>query len=1357
MPSSVKAATRPPKVKTAALENRQTITGKAWVGGIAGYAGKVQSCVNKGTLVTVGYHVDDNNNALSYVGGIAGYATGALDCTNEAAVDISSGGNYVGGIVGYLNATRSASEIIEGNENLGEIKGTNCVGGIFGYMILQDGANNDTITVIENKNSGAIVASGNYVGGIAGYACGDIAYYSYTYYYAYIKFTFCENTAAVSGVDCIGGIVGNANVYVSEISLCKNEDAITGNLYVGGFAGYASGTLMRSLENRETITGKAYLGGIAGHAGKLESCVNKGTIEVTGYHLDAGNNKLSYVGGIAGYATGAVDCQNDASLDISKGGSFVGGIVGYMDATRSASATIEDNENHGEIKGTDYVGGIFGYMILQDGANNDTITVIENKNSGAIIASGNYVGGIAGYACGDIAYYSYTYYYAYIKFVSCENKSSVKGNDYVGGIVGNANIYVSEISLCKNEDAITGNLYVGGFAGYANGTLMRTLENRETITGKAWVGGIAGYAGKMDTCVNKGMIEINGYHLDTNNKVSFVGGIAGYATGAVDCTNEISLDVGKGGSFVGGIVGYMDATRSATGTIKNNENLGEIKGTDYVGGIFGYMILQDGSNNDTITVTENKNSGAIVASGNYVGGIVGYACGDIAYYSYTYYYAYIKFVSCENNAAVKGNDYVGGIAGHANTYVSEITLCQNEDSVTGNAWVGGIAGYASKLTSCINKGTITITGYYMDENNNKFSYVGGIAGYATGVSDCENEVSLDVSEGGSYVGGIVGYLNAARSASEMIKNNVNLGDVKGTDYVGGIFGYMTVQTGTNHDTITVEGNKNNGALVSATGDHVGGIVGYVCGKHYYYSYGNYYAYVKLISCENKAAVEGTDYVGGIAGNANIYVSEISLCENAGDVTGNLYVGGYVGYASGTKLYSLTNNETITGKAWVGGIAGYAGKMDTCVNKGEIKITGYHLDDNHNKLSYVGGIAGYATGAVDCKNEVSLDVSECGSYVGGIVGYMDATRSASETIKNNVNLGEIKGTDCVGGIFGYMTLQTGTNHDTITVEGNKNTGSIIATGDYVGGIAGYACGRYYYASYTNYYAYFKFISCDNKAAVTGSDYVGGIVGNANVYISEISLCKNEGNITGNLYVGGFAGYANETYMSNMKNGNTVTGKAWVGGIAGYAGKIESCENTGKLVITGYELDADLNQLSYVGGIAGYATGALKCTNSADIDASIGGKYVGGLVGYLEAVRSAANAIDGNTNSGAVKGTSYVGGLFGYMTIQAGTNNDTVTANGNKNTGSVTATGDYVGGIAGYVCGRHYYASYTNYYAYVKLISCANTANVSGADYVCGIAGACGSYVNTEEAVWNMNTVSGTVTATGTNTSDKYIVQ
>ena len=1108
---------------------------------------------SNGTVKNVTVSGSIDTEYCSYVGGIAGVSDNShiTSCTSNVTIKAK---DYVGGIAGTVSANRSATDINRDNTNKGEIMGASYVGGIYGSLTVKDAKNNDTITLTGHTNNGSVSGSGSNIGGLFGSVSGKYSRIDYKDYYAHIKITGCANKAEVSGTDNVGGIAGNASSYVGEITLSTNTGAISGNMYVGGYAGKADGATMKSLTNAITVTGKAYVGGIAGKAGKVDGCTNNGTLILEGYYTDTNGTSYSYAGGIAGMATGAVDCTNNTELNAEYGGRYVGGIVGYLNATRAASVTINGNENHGEIKGTSYVGGLFGYMTLQDGKNNDIVIVNDNKNDGVITATENYVGGIVGWASGKYSRIDYNDYYAKLKFTSCENKAAVSGVDYVGGIVGRADSYVSEISLCKNEDAITGNMYVGGYAGYASGTTMRSLENRQTITGKAYLGGIAGYAGKLESCVNKGEIAAEGYYLDnSSNLLSYVGGVAGYATGAVKCSNEASIDVSDGGSYVGGIVAYLDATRSASSIVNGNTNSGEINGTEYVGGIFGYMTLQDGKNNDTVTVSGCTNSGKVTGSKNYVGGIFGYVNGDHSYLNYENYYAKVKITECKNNASVTGEDYVGGIAGHANSYVSEISSCENLDSVTGN----------------------------------------------------------------------------------------------------------------------------------------------------------------------------------------------------------MYVGGYVGKAEGATMRSLENRQDITGKAYVGGIAGWAGKLESCVNKGTVKAVGYHLDSNSTPLSYVGGVAGYATGAVKCTNEASIDVSDGGRYVGGIVAYLNATRSASSTVNGNSNSGEIKGTEYVGGLFGYITLQDGKNNDTVTVSKNTNNGMVTGSKNYVGGIVGYVCGKYSRLDYNNYYAHVKFSECENNASVTGVDYVGGIVGYAPQYVTEISLCKNLDNITGNLYVGGYAGRADGVTMRSLKNSQTITGKVYVGGIAGYAGKLEYCENSGNISIEGYELNSKLEKISYVGGLAGYATGALGCTNTSNIDVSEGGRYVGGLVGYLCAKRAASSPVNDNKNSGEIKGTDYVGGMFGYMTVQEAKNNDTIEVKNNVNSGAVIATGNYAGGIAGYVCGNYCRLDYTNYYSNVKIVSCKNDAGVSGADYVCGIAGAIGSYVNTEETVWGLNTVTGTVTATGTNTAEKYI--
>ncbi len=880
--------------------------------------------------------------------------------------------------------------------------------------------------------------------------------------------------------------------------------------------------------------------------------------------------------------------------------------------------------------------------------------------------------------------------------------------------------------------------------------------------------------------INSGTINNVTASGTINAKYSdYVGGIVGFSNNSniTACTSNVSIEARD---YVGGIAGFMRANRTDGAILMGYTNNGEVSGRSHVGGIVGSMRMRQEAGNATVILSKFTNNASVNGTGDDIGGIFGYLTGHL-HDDWNDTIAYYKVTECTNTGEVSGNNNVGGIVGSTGNYVNEINLCTNTANVsgamyvggfvgkggstklsdlvnsvkvTGKAYVGGIAGSAGVVSGCTNNGKLSIIDYYIDDNNTPLSYVGGVVGYADNVVNCENNVDIDVSYGGYYVGGIVGYLSASRSATT-INGNVNNGEIKGTIYVGGIAGIMRPKDEKINSTITVNDNENNG-VINGSGNYVGGLFGYLSGKYSRLDWNDYYSYVKVVSCVNEAAVSGNDYVGGIIGYSPEYVSEISLCKNNDTVTGNLYVGGIVGKASGVTMKNMTNSQTITGKAYLGGIAGWAGKLEGCTNNGDIVNVDYYVDDDLNALSYIGGIAGYATGIVNCTNEKGIDASDGGAYVGGVVGYIAKTRSASDKVDGNKNHGEIKGTSYVGGIAGYVKVDDGKNNDTIIVSDNINDGIISGTGNYVGGIFGRLLGDYARLDYNDYYSYVKITGCKNEAAVSGVDYVGGIVGSASEYVSEISLCTNVDDITGNIYVGGYAGYAYSTAMTGLKNSYTITGKAYVGGIAGRAGKLTKCENNGTLVITGYILsEEDSSALSYVGGIAGYADGAVNCVNNANIDVSMGGKYVGGIAGFVWKTRSASDKFTGNQNHGEIKGTSYVGGLAGYMAVLSDVKiNDSISVDSNTNDGNIIATGNYVGGLFGYLNGKYSRLDYNDYYSYVKVTSCSSDADITGNDYVGGFVGGCGKYVESADTAWNTNSFTGDITATGENQGNNY---
>ena len=160
----------------------------------------------------------------------------------------------------------------------------------------------------------------------------------------------------------------------------------------------------------------------------------------------------------------------------------------------------------------------------------------------------------------------------------------------------------------------------------------------------------------------------------------------------------------------------------------------------------------------------------------------------------------------------------------------------------------------------------------------------------------------------------------------------------------------------------------------------------------------------------------------------------------------------------------------------------------------------------------------------------------------------------------------------------------------------------------------------------------------------------------------------------------------------------------GGIAGAnLGTISNCIVKGDVVGT----------LSIVGGVAGANNGTVK--NCAKIGGSVsGGKSIdksltGGIVGENQGVVSACY------NTGAVTGTAdYVGGIAGANTVDAN-NSANAEIKNCYNTGAVSSTENSVGGIVGI----NYIAPGMVYGALVS--QCYNTGVVNAFDHVAGIAG------------------------------------
>ena len=202
---------------------------------------------------------------------------------------------------------------------------------------------------------------------------------------------------------------------------------------------------------------------------------------------------------------------------------------------------------------------------------------------------------------------------------------------------------------------------------------------------------------------------------------------------------------------------------------------------------------------------------------------------------------------------------------------------------------------------------------------------------------------------------------------------------------------------------------------------------------------------------------------------------------------------------------------------------------------------------------------------------------------------------------------------------------------------------------------------------------------NKAAVTGSAFTGGVVGN--LYNSSstaviLTGLRNEGTVS--------AG-------ANYEGQNSRVLGQFFGGIAGYCKNVtlrgsasttrrDMTETQLKAAVKGgYAADGTLTDSSplkgdFVGGLVGFASGCTLDNCTTQKGYVLGRCFVGGMAGGFSGSQLETT---GGSNSSTVLGNRYVGGVVSVNGSQS-------TVSGVTNSGLVAGLGKnaaYVGGIAG----------------------------------------------------------------------------
>ena len=936
---------------------KENVLGQDSVGGIVGYSmGYVYGTAKNNAFF------EGNVKGRLYVGGLAGI--GATISNSYTKGIIKGDSNYVGGIVGFLTNSLDSTYHVGG-----DVIGSNYVGGLVGLFVKFMKPGVSSFKMLKNSYAVGDVKGNNFVGGLIGtdsvsfdnvYACNQ-----YNITEKVVQSSYSEGN--IEGNMYVGGVIGKSNSNRNDCSSCvdsifyvntyhKNGNVIGKSDYVGGVVGYVCGSIDSSFHMHGDVRGSDYVGGIAG-------CIY-GTID-SSYHTQGDVSGSDYVGGIAGYIYGTIDSSYHAQGDVS-GSSFIGGLAGQI------NFSVMNSHSEGNVSGTgDYVGGLIGKIF--DKGNDSSFAIAALQNS---------------YAVGD-----------------------VKGNDFVGGLIGLDSVYRYEgrssslrrvIQRSHSQGRVEGNMYIGGVVGKSynrNSFYVNTYHKNGNVIGKSdYVGGVAGYFyGSIDSS----------YHIQGDvSGGDYVGGVAGYVYGSIDSSYHIQGDV-SGGDYVGGVVGYVyESIESSYHT------QGDVNGFNFVGGLAGQINL---------SVINSYSEGNVIGEGDYVGGLVGLGLRKLSAMETMMDTTYIRDSYSVGN--VEGKRYVGGLVGADSLYA----ICQrckrilsygvnrflirntSKGNVIGKSFVGGLVGAqtlgSDSLWFFSNMKFNTQICNHSDGNVVADSdYVGGLIGYTRGFVNFAHHTG-ELVNGRDYVGGLAGY------AHKQIQNSFAKTFVIGKNYVGGLAGRAQDSINASY----FEGDSVTGIF------HVGGLVGYAS----YVVNGSY----------SMANVEGDDNVGGLIGSANGNISNSYAIGNVvGDVdhssAGNDNLGGLVGYqynGSISKSFALGN---VSGTTKLGGLVGRFNGNNIFQSYANGDVSGNYYGDPADGVGnyYIGGLVGYAKGALEetYASGVVSGIKNEPVYTGCIVGYVNGSLSVSKSYydKSKCGLGVDGGenTASVSGIPGKTTTE-----------------------------------------------------------------------------------------------------------------------------------------------------------------------------------------------------------------------------------------------------------------------------------------------------------------------------------------------
>ena len=1260
-------------------KNEADIIGLRNVGGIVGYNAGGQSitleaCVNTGDITSLqgSYTLGGkNSDTYNYDDGLDGTGVG------ETNVGYTFGtGGIIGSYIGNIQ--------IESCRNSGKIIGGHNVGGIIG---LHNGKQESfaTLTINNCANTGDILANSGYWGedqggaednpsrgvrqSIFGYAGGLVGK---TSRYSSLKMFASYNMGTViTYSNIVGGLVGAVGALSKTSKNTGTDTLLTGSKSVIAYC-YNNGTVhsggtypkqvKERLSGRENYGG-TISGGIAGIVGniKISNCYNTGDIIAWGVVGYSGSWQLRS-GGIVGQSEPTGDTYvvefetlyNAGSIMAKAKNTHVGveliGIAYYMNEKLRYGGAISGYCDHSKITNriTSYNVYSIKYPVGTKILKKDINSANKYKESDYAETDfheqrrGDYLadGGVAGIGASQegltVSGTTFDSYEQLTARLNAHDDVVPRATEYTGN--NKINIIQSIETLTEGIDytqpKIDGKMYDGWI--YVYGCLPQ----------------LAMFA--LDTQNGLSMHSV-GYRKDQYGEYNATGESAGsdqypyIIKDGIDLMGMQAL-VDNGFDFNGKIIEFANSTNNLSGVCSET------------------IVFPTTSS----TSTNLKGSNAYKAKdskGNYHEG--------------KSYHLFAKGALCNQGwSDDKGN--VNSVAQEYGTWIENNYRNLGESKKTtlnlqnfiaigrkGNSFKGTINGQQgtaeASFATIIDSLRVTIKGY-KNTHAGLFSTIEDAIVQYVGVGG-NSQVFSHEKAGTTVVataGGIVGMVYGNSVVENcIVKGSTVVGAYGANAYAGGIAGMADPKQGTTYNagiTLTIRkcSVSTSGRIESAK-SNIGGVLGYIEGI----------GHIK---------VDGDDKDYGASGKSNSV--RIEGCEvqkaaiqAASSANTSSQIGGILGYGSefvaafitGCSVGNGADTVTIKGEHSLGGIAGgmsnaKGGYIDSCIVGANTTIErinqgGGNISENPKHGTAIGGLVGFTEDSTDTTSPLTTTFSGTSKFL-GTINVTVGTTNQSSTSDAAIS--------CIGGIVGDMgsgaNFASGSN---VTVGGNINITLAAAN---VGGVVGR----------TNKATFIGKFNVAPNMSTENAENVGGFIGKniGTVYILADTTDKLE-----NTTVGALNG-------TEITIGGKIKGTSEVGGFIGV-------NNSG----------STLNIGSNVANAKPYKSGTLTIIITASVTGS--GDNVGGIVGKNEGDDENTQDNDYATidivkgtieQNGAIIGANNVGGIIGLndglLTTGGGEADTTIGGvtlseeQQNKiknlsinNTGSVTGTGDYVGGVVG----------------------------------------------------------------------------